>query len=106
MIFGGDLKLFRDYEIIRVVKEIDKANQRVNDTHALYHRAVEEIRNTFICKEDMASFNLKNFQNKQEFWNRLNFLRSTYLKNYRSMLLDAQASYHNFLQLDNAKRSL
>ena len=106
MIYGGDLKLIEDYKIIRQIKEIDHINQQLNHLHGLYYRAVEDIRNTFLCKEDMDDLDFKRFGNRMEFWNRVNFLRDTYLKNYEKTLRHSQSKYNEFLSLVSETKSL
>jgi uncharacterized protein DUF6090 len=98
MIYGGDLKLMNDYGIARLIREVDHSNNRVIQIHNLYFLAIEDLRNTFICKENMNPFKFSKLNNRIEFWNRLNFLQGTYIKNYEMILRQAQSKYHDFLR--------
>jgi hypothetical protein len=104
MIYGGDLKLIDDYEVIKLIKEIDQANHQLNQVHSLYYKAVEDIRNTFISKENMDDLNFKRLRSQSEFWNKVNFLQETYLKNYAKVLKHSQSKYHELLALTSTSR--
>jgi hypothetical protein len=96
MIFGGDIKLMNDFETIREIKELSQINSKLVEVHSRYYNAVEAFRNNFICQHNIEEFDFESVKNKNEFWNRINFLKSN-IKYYLDALLMAQTKYNKFL---------
>lgn len=105
MVFGGDMKLVRDLEIIKALKELDQINQVLEDVHTKYYSSVESFKFNFVCQYDLDHFDFRSIKNKQEFWNRINFLRSN-VGNYLEALYAAQRKYNDYLHMTPTRTQL
>jgi hypothetical protein len=62
MVFGGDLKLLRDFNLLRAMKDINQINRKLEEVHSKYYNSLEMFKNEFICKGNIQRFD---FQKKR-----------------------------------------